>query len=86
MRITRSDRFKKAYNNLTEEDKRRAEKALHLLVANLSHPSLRVKKIRKTQRIWEARVSKEMRMTFELQDDLLLLRNIGKHDKIIDSP
>lgn len=86
MKIARTDRFKKAYNNLTDEDKRRAEKALRLLVSNISHPSLRVKRIHKTQGIWEARVSKKIRMTFEMGDDLLLLRNIGQHDKILDSP
>lgn len=86
MEVARTDKFKKAYKNLTDEDKRRAEKALRLLVSNMSHPSLKVKRIRHTQRIWEARVSRKMRMTFEIQDDLLLLRNIGQHDKIIDSP
>ncbi len=86
MRIDRTDRFKKAYKNLEGEDKRRAEKALCLLVSNISHPSLRVKRIRKTQGIWEARVSRKIRMTFEMEDDLIRLRNIGQHDKIIDSP
>jgi len=86
MKIARTDRFKKAYNNLTNEDKRRAEKALRLLISNIRHPSLRVKRIRKTQGIWEARVSRKIRMTFEMQEDVILLRNIGQHDKIIDSP
>jgi len=86
MKIARTDRFKKAYNNLTDKDKRRAEKALRLLISNIRHPSLRVKRIRKTQGIWEARVSRKIRMTFEMEDDLILLRNIGQHDKIIDSP
>lgn len=86
MKIARTDGFKKAYNNLTDEDKRRAEKALRLLVSNISYPSLRVKRIRKTHGIWEARVSRKIRMTFELQEDVILLRNIGQHDKIIDSP
>jgi len=86
MRIDRTDRFKRAYKKLTEEDKRRAEKALYLLVSNMGHPSLRVKKIRKTQRIWEATVTTRIRMTFEIQDDVLILRNVGEHDKTLGNP
>ena len=86
MRLARTDRFKRAYNNLTGEEKRRAEKALRLLMNDMSHPSLRVKRVRKTKQIWEATVSMRIRMTFELQEDVIILRNIGGHDKIIDSP
>lgn len=86
MRIARTDTFKKAFNKLEKADKRRAEKALHLLVDNLGHPSLGVKRVRKTERIWEARVSRKIRMTFEFQGEVILLRNIGQHDQILDSP
>ncbi len=86
MRIDRTDPFKKAFANLEDTDKRRAEKALRFLEENLGHPSLRVKRVRKTRRIWEARVSRDIRMTFEFQGEIILLRNIGRHDEILDSP
>ncbi|MEK7277543.1 MAG: hypothetical protein AAB427_09355 [Chloroflexota bacterium] len=45
MQIERTDRFKRAYKELTKDDQARAQKALRLLAENQRYPSLRVKKI-----------------------------------------
>lgn len=86
MRIALTQRFKRAYQEMQSEDRSRADKALVLLAANLRHPSLRVKKIKGTEGIWEARASQSIRITFELHGDLILLRNIGKHDEALGRP
>ncbi len=86
MRVARTDRFKKSYQGLSDNNKRRAEKALRLLLDNMSHPGLRAKRIRGIERIWEARVSKSIRMTFEIEGDVIVLRNIGGHDKTLGRP
>jgi hypothetical protein len=54
--------------------------ALGRLAADPRHPSLRVKKLQGSFDVWEARASDELRITFELIDRGLRLRNVGHHD------
>ncbi|MFQ6057255.1 MAG: type II toxin-antitoxin system YafQ family toxin [Anaerolineae bacterium] len=86
VKIARTERFKRAYRKLTPENREGARKALRLLLQNLRHPSLRVKRIRGTRDIWEARVTCSCRMTFQIEDDICLLRNIGEHDEGLGKP
>ncbi len=86
MRLHRTDRFKEAYRDLPSSERKRVKKALRLLATNWRHPSLRVKKIQGTAGIWEARVSRSCRLTFELEGDVCLLRNVGEHDKTLKNP
>jgi mRNA interferase RelE/StbE len=86
MRVARTERFKAAYRELTPLDKQRAPKAIRLLGENPRHPGLRVKKIKGTENIWEARVGLSTRMTLEIHGDLVILRNIGEHDKTLRKP
>ena len=86
MTLARTDRFKKAYNKLTEQEKKAADKALSFLSSDLGHPSLRVRKIEGAKGMWEASASRSIRLSFELRDDTLVLRNIGDHDKVLKSP
>jgi hypothetical protein len=37
-------------------------------------------------RAWEARASNSLRLTFELRDDVILLRNVGAHDDTLKNP
>ena len=86
MRIARTERFQAAYGELTPSNQQQARKAIRLLRENRRHPGLRVKKIKGTEGIWEARVSRSIRMTFEVHGDLIILRNIGEHDKTLAKP
>jgi len=86
MRIARTERFKAAYRELTPSNQQEARKAIRLLRENPRHPGLRVKKIKGAEGIWEARVSRSIRMTFEVHGDLIILRNIGEHDKTLAKP
>ena len=86
MKITRTARFKRAWQELTEEEKELGRKALRNLVADLRYPALRVKKMQGVENIWEARVSRSLRMTFELEGDRIILRNIGHHDETLERP
>lgn len=86
MRIARTDSFKKAWSQLTEEQKVLARKAIENTAIDMSYPGLRVKKIKGTEHIWEARVSRSLRMTFQLVGDTIVLRNIGQHDETLGRP
>jgi len=86
MKITQSDSFKRDYKKLPEKVKEQTDKALQLLATNLSHPSLRAKKIKSKENIWEARVTKDYRFSFEIRGDTYILRRIGKHDEVLRRP
>ena len=86
MRIGRTERFKRAYTSLRTEEQERAKSAIGTLLRDFRYPSLRVKRIKGTAGIWEARVSRACRMTFQIQGDTIILRNIGEHDATLKSP
>ena len=86
MKIARTDRFKKAWEQLTKREKTLARKAIANLAVNIRYPSLRVKKIRGTENIWEARVSYSLRMTFQIEGNMIILRNIGHHNETLGRP
>ncbi len=86
MIIARTENFKKAWHNLTVELKSLARKAINNLMIDMHYPALRVKKIQGVNKIWEARVSRSLRMTFQLEGDTIILRNIGQHDETLERP
>jgi len=81
-----TQQFEQAYEKLTNAEKRSVRKALTLLGDNLKHPGLRVKKMEGTKNIWEARPSKRLRMTFEMAGEIIVMRNVGEHDKVLKRP
>ena len=86
MNLYTTTRFEREYKNLPQEIKSTAEGKIKLFVSNISHPSLRVKKIKGTECIWEASITMSYRLTFEKIGDGYLLRNIGPHDKTLKNP
>ncbi len=83
VRVARTQRFKRAYRKLSPENRKRARKAIRQLVENPRHPALRVKRVKGTRGIWEARVTRSCRLTFEMQGRICVLRNIGEHDEVL---
>jgi len=86
LKVARTARFKKAWKELNENERKLARKALQNLIINIRYPALRVKKIQGVNKLWEARISRSLRMTFQIQGNLILLRNIGRHDETIGNP
>lgn len=86
MNFIETAHFKKAYQSLPNEVKTRVKKTLEILAVNTKHPSLRVKKIKGTNDIWEARVSLDYRLTFQIIRDYFILRNVGHHDPALKNP
>jgi plasmid maintenance system killer protein len=52
-----------------------------LLIQDLHHPSLRAKKYDENRGLWQARVNKDWRFYFFIQDDAYLIVNIIPHPK-----
>ena len=86
MQVARTGRFKKAWGQLTKGEQALAQKAITNLVGNIRYPALRVKKIKGTENIWEARVSRSLRITFQMGGNAIILRNIGHHNETLGRP
>ena len=86
VKIARTDRFKKAWKELSDEEKDLSLKALRNLATDLRYPALRVKKMQGVENMWEARVSLSIRIIFQIMSDTIVLRNIGRHDETLERP
>lgn len=75
-----SQRFKKEYNKLPKEIQKAFDEKLALFLKEMSHPSLRVKRIQGTKNRWEGSITMKYRFTFEFLENGLLFRTIGTHD------
>ena len=80
MEIFFTDHFKKKYKKLPKQIKKATQKQLGLLISNPRHPSLNIKKMQDPRDIWEARITEGYRMTFQIDSEVYILRNVGTHD------
>jgi hypothetical protein len=86
MIVVRSPRFDRAYKKLSAEVRERFKDKFQLLAAsNFTHPSLRVKRIRGTDGIWEASIDMAHRFTFEKIEGGIRLRVVGPHE-VLNNP
>jgi len=72
--------FKKSYNRLPGDIQKAFNQKLELLLQDISHPSLRVKRIQGTGNRWEGSVTMKYRFTFQRDGNTLIFRTIGTHD------
>ena len=86
MKIARTARFKKAWERLTKGEKALTWKAIANLAVNIRYPALRVKKIKGAENIWEARASYSLRITFQIEGNTIILRNVGHHNETLERP
>ena len=77
-RTTRT--FGKAFSALSTNIQERALEKLALYKEGPHHASLRVKKVQGTPDILEMRISRDYRITFQRDGNVVLLRNVGTHD------
>jgi mRNA interferase RelE/StbE len=79
VKIRRTNSFLKDYRSLPRDIQDRVDKQLTFLLENPKYPSLRLKKLKGTDK-FEIRVSKGYRLTLRYVDEHLELRRIGTHD------
>lgn len=78
-KISPSRRFYKDLLSLPDSLQNKVWKIIDILSENPKHPSLRVKKMQGTGVVWEARVTRSYRLTFEMNEDVFILRRVGAH-------
>ena len=86
MEVFLTGQFEAAYGKLSAAEKRSVRKAVTLLSDNPRYPGLHVKKMVGRKSIWEARPSGRLRMTFEIAEGTIVLRNVGEHAKVLKKP
>jgi len=86
VKLIRTERFKRAYRKLEKQEQERVKQALIQLLADRAHPGLRVKRVQETAKVWELRASRDIRVTFEIEENTIILRNVGHHDLTLRNP
>ncbi len=86
MKIKAYNKFRKTYEKLPKDIQKKVDKQIVILSKDFNHPSLRTKKIKGSEGIWEARIDIHYRATFEIVDDIIFLRVVGNHDEVLKNP
>lgn len=76
-----SSRFKKSFSRLEVLEKKTFYRKLSLFIENQKHPSLRTKKIKGSEILFESSINMSIRVIWTYQDDnLVIMLDIGHHD------
>ncbi|MHB1347846.1 MAG: type II toxin-antitoxin system RelE/ParE family toxin [Candidatus Humimicrobiaceae bacterium] len=86
MKLFFSERFKKDYKLFSDDIKQLINSKLIIFAENPLHPSLRTKKIKGKEDIFETSINMYIRMTWNYYEGIILLRAIGEHDKTLKNP
>lgn len=81
-----SDQFRKSYAKLSKIEQNAVDAKIGILASDPWYPSLRVKKIKGTSDVFECSVNMDIRIAFVFEGgNIILLLNIGHHDKLLKS-
>ena len=80
MQLVQTTHFKRDYKKLPASIQKITDEKLKFLVQNVSHPSLRVKRVQKYKGVFEGSVTKNYRFFFQVTTEGYILLRIGKHD------
>ena len=72
--------FDRSFKRLPKRVRDEVLEKLDRFLDDPTHPSLRVKRIRGTDRLWAMSITMNYRLTFEVDEQRVLLRRIGTHD------
>ncbi len=85
MKLFFTHSFIRDYQALPNRLQQTVDKKLQLFQENPRQPSLRIKKMQDPRNIWEGRISRGYRFTFQIEEEDCLLRRLGTHD-ILKTP
>ena len=80
-KLAYTERFKKAFNDLTNNEHVQFKNKMRLFVENVLHPSLRTKKIKGQKELYESSINMNIRIIWYFEnEELIILVDIGHHD------
>lgn len=82
MKLLFTKTFVRDYRKLPSDIQETVDKQLALLLSNQRHPSLSIKKMNDPRNIWEGRITASYRFTFQIKNDIYILRKVGTHDTL----
>jgi mRNA-degrading endonuclease RelE of RelBE toxin-antitoxin system len=85
MKLFFTHSFIKDYRALPDHVQKTVDQKLELWLSNQRHPSLAIKRMQDPRDIWEGRITKGYRFTFQTDGDVCILRRLGTHD-ILKTP
>ena len=80
MKLTQVNRFKRDYKKLPLHIRKQTDRKLQYLVNDITHPSLRIKRVRKYTDVFEGSITKDYRFLFQITREGYTLLRIGTHD------
>jgi mRNA-degrading endonuclease RelE of RelBE toxin-antitoxin system len=81
MKLDYTERFIKSLEDAPPNIQKAFYKQAKFLLENLRHPSLKAKKYDEARDIWQARVTRDWRFYFQIEDDTYYLLDIIPHPK-----
>ena len=80
-KLTYTDRFQKAFRNLTINEQNQFQNKMKLFIENVLHPSLRTKKIKDNKNLYESSINMDIKIIWFFEnEELIVLVDIGHHD------
>lgn len=85
MKLIRTRRFLEDYRKLPAQVQKQTDQKLQYLAQNVGHPSLRVKRVRSHEEVYEGGINLDYRLLFLITTEGYVLLRIGRHD-ILEKP
>jgi mRNA-degrading endonuclease RelE of RelBE toxin-antitoxin system len=80
MKLVFTETFVRDYRKLPQDIQELTGRQLGPLLSNAKHPSLNLKKMKDPRDIGEGRITPSYRFTFQIMEDVHVLRKAGTHD------
>jgi len=80
MKLFFTHSFIRDYQALPEHLQKTVDQKLKLFLGDPRHLSLNIKKMQDPRGIWEGRITKGYRFTWQMEGDTCILRRLGTHD------
>ncbi len=85
MNLFTTKKFDKKFKKLLPQTQKAFQKQIGFLLSGNNHPSLNLKKMQGQTDVWECRINKSYRFTFQVDNKTITLRTVGTHD-ILNKP
>lgn len=85
-KLDRLPRFDRAFNKLDQRIQHEVKQAIADLLKHPIPNGRRVHKMGGQADIWEVRINRNFRLSFKLDGDTAVLRNVDSHDSLLGNP